>query len=82
MSDNIIRRVIEEANYMVDTNNTIREIAEIFKVSKSTVHVDLTKRLSFLDSDLYVDISNILKKHIETRHIKGGIATKNKYLVK
>lgn len=82
MNDKIIKRVLDETEYMLKTNETIREVAEVFNVSKSTVHVDLTKRLFLLDLDLYNNIGDILKKHLEIRHINGGIATKNKYLVK
>ncbi len=79
MKNNIKKRVISEANYMINTNKTIREIAQKYKVSKSTVHIDLKDRLKYIDNNLYISIINILKKHIETRHIKGGEATKKKY---
>lgn len=79
MKNNIKKRVISEAKYMINTNKTIREIAQKYKVSKSTVHIDLKDRLKYIDNNLYISIINILKKHIETRHIKGGEATKKKY---
>lgn len=82
MNKNIINRVIEESNYIVKTKDTIRNIAKVFNVSKSTVHKDLKDRLFEIDVDLYNKVSNILKYHLEVRHIRGGNATKNKFLNK
>ena len=76
---NIKKRVISEAKYMIDTDKTIREIAKEYKVSKSTVHKDMKERLKNIDENLYQKIKEIIKKHIEIRHIKGGESTKKKY---
>ena len=73
-------RVYLEALYMIKTKQTLREIAKKFHVSKSTVHTDLKNKLKELDSTLYECTQKIIKKHLETRHIKGGEATKKKYL--
>lgn len=75
----ISKRVIEEANYMVLTKKTIRDIAIVFNVSKSTVHVDLNKRLKAINYELYKKIKNILNYHLEVRHIRGGESTRKKY---
>ena len=75
-------RVLEEATYMVETEKTVREIASKFGVSKSTVHKDLHERLKYIDKDLYDKLDQILKYHIDIRHIRGGESTKNKYLNK
>ncbi len=75
-------RVLEEATYMVETEKTVREIASKFGVSKSTVHKDLHERLKYIDKDLYDRVDQILKYHIDIRHIRGGESTKNKYLNK
>ena len=80
MNSNIIKRVIEEANYIIKTEKTIREIASIFKVSKSTVHKDLHERLLEIDEKKYIKVDNILKYHTDIRHIRGGESTKRKYL--
>ncbi len=80
MENDIIKRVIAEAEYMIDTGDTLREIAKVFKVSKSTVHKDLKDRLKKLDDNLYFEIQKILKYHTDIRHIKGGESTKKKYL--
>lgn len=73
-------RVIEEANYIIETKQTIREIANKFKVSKSTVHKDLSDRLKQIDKELYNEVEQILEYHTNIRHIRGGQSTKNKYL--
>ena len=80
MSRLIINRVIEEANYIIKTKSTIRELAKIFKVSKSTVHKDLHERLKYINKLLYNEVSEILNIHISERHIRGGNATRVKYL--
>ena len=79
MNSLITKRVIDEAYYMIKTNETIREIASVFNVSKSTVHKDLHERLQNINSDLYLQIDSILKYHIDVRHIRGGESTKKKY---
>jgi putative DeoR family transcriptional regulator (stage III sporulation protein D) len=79
MNSLIIKRVLDEAYYMIKTNETIRNIAIVFNVSKSTVHKDLHERLQNINSDLYLKIDNILKYHIDVRHIRGGESTKKKY---
>lgn len=79
MNSMIIKRVISEANYMLETNKTIRDIAKAFKVSKSTVHKDLHERLLDINLPLYNNINAILKYHIDVRHIRGGESTRKKY---
>ena len=80
MNSNIIKRVIKEANYIIETEKTVREIADIFGVSKSTVHKDLHERLLEIDAEKYSKVDNILKYHTDIRHIRGGESTKRKYL--
>ena len=75
----IQKRVIDEAKYMIETKQTVREIAKIFKVSKSTVHKDLHERLVKIDKEISKEVEKILKYHIEIRHIRGGESTKKKY---
>lgn len=79
MNSLIAKRIINEANYMLNTKKTIRQIARIYNVSKSTVHKDLHERLVEIDIDLYNKVNSILKYHIDVRHIRGGEATKKKY---
>lgn len=80
MNRKIHKRVIDEANYIIESEKTIREIAEVFNVSKSTVHKDLHERLLTLDEELFVKVDNILKYHTALRHIRGGESTRKKYL--
>lgn len=76
----ISKRVIKEAEHIIETKETIRETAKKFKISKSTVHKDLQERLIKIDKSLSEDVKKILKEHIDTRHIRGGESTKKKYL--
>lgn len=80
MNKNIVKRVEEEANYILKTGETIRQIAKVFSVSKSTVHKDLHERLSDVNNKLYLEVEKILKYHTDVRHIRGGQSTKEKYL--
>ena len=80
MNSAISQRVKNEALYIIDTEKTIREIAAIFKVSKSTVHKDLHERLLNIDEKLFKKVTKILKYHTDIRHIRGGESTRNKYL--
>ena len=73
-------RIRREASYMIETQNTVREIAKKFKVSKSTVHKDLHERLKKVDYNLYIEVDAILKYHAKIRHLRGGESTKQKYL--
>lgn len=77
--EEITKRVLEEAQYIIDTNKTIRETAQMFRVSKSTVHKDLKERLIHIDKELSSEIEKILKYHIDIRHIRGGESTRIKY---
>ena len=82
MNKNLCSRVKEEAKYLISTKKTIREVAEYFHLSKSTIHKDIQERLPFLSSSLYQKVRIILDEHLEERHIRGGETTKQKYLNK
>ena len=82
MNKNIRERVIEEGRYIVSTGDTVRGMAEVFGVSKSTIHKDLRERLLEIDIDLYKDVSNILQYHADIKHIRGGESTRRKFLEK
>jgi putative DeoR family transcriptional regulator (stage III sporulation protein D) len=79
MQNTIKERVLTEANYILKTKYTIREVGKIFKVSKSTVHKDVSFRLKKIDINLYNEVQKIMKYHTSIRHIKGGESTKKKY---
>ena len=76
LSAYIIKRVVEIANHIIDTKDTIRVTAKKFNISKSTVHKDLQERLSQIDINKYNLVKEIMNEHIETRHIKGGESTR------
>ncbi len=76
----INERVIKEADFIIKTGYTIREVAKQFNVSKSTVHKDLHERLKKIDNQKYLEVDTILKYHLNIRHIRGGESTKKKYL--
>ena len=80
MNKYIYDRVINESKYIIGTGSTVREVADIFGVSKSTVHNDIRKRLMGIDRKLYEKVSSILEYHIDIKHIRGGESTKRKFL--
>jgi len=80
LRQNIEERACELAVYILETKSTVRAAAKKFHISKSTVHKDVTERLKLLNHELANQVSNILKVNKAERHIRGGIATKEKYL--
>ena len=82
MNKKIIKRVNDIADYIIKTEDTIRETAKKFNVSKSTVHKDMKERLSNINIDKYNKVKIIMNDHIETRHIKGGESTRQLFLKK
>lgn len=79
MKDVIRKRVLEVGEYINETNNTVRQAAKVFGVSKSTIHKDLTDRLPRINMELANQIRGILDKNKSERHLRGGEATKRKY---
>ena len=77
--ERLSQRAISLANYMIENKSTVRQAAKIFGVSKSTVHKDLTERLENIDSSLAIEVRKILDLNKSERHIRGGMATKEKY---
>ncbi len=67
------------AEYMLETQCTVRSVAMRFGYSKSTVHKDLSSRLVEIDKTLYDRVALLLNENKEQRHIRGGNATKLKY---
>ena len=76
MNKIITNRILKEADYIINTECTVRELGKVFKLSKSTAHKDLKERLMFIDKKKYQIIMKIFKKHIDVRHIRGGESTK------
>ena len=79
MKDYIEERAIGIANYIIDNNSTVRQTAKAFGVSKSTVHKDVTERLSQIHPALANEARVVLDLNKAERHIRGGQATKEKY---
>ena len=80
MTDTIEERACEVAVYMIETGATVRTAAKKFGISKSTVHKDLSQRLPQCNPALYSQVRKILEVNKAQRHIRGGMATKAKYL--
>lgn len=76
----IEERAIEVANFIVNSKATVREAAKKFGISKSTVHKDLTERLTQINPELAAQARVVLDINKQERHIRGGMATKEKYL--
>lgn len=79
MQQYIEERILELANYTIQRNATVRETASKYGVSKSTVHKDLQDRLPLINKQLYYAVNTILMINKSERHIRGGLATRNKY---
>ena len=75
-------RVIAVAGYIIENNATVRQTAKEFGISKSTVHKDVTERLAVIDPALAKQVRNVLDVNKSERHIRGGMATREKYLQK
>lgn len=82
MNKNINQRVIDIANHIILTKDTIRKTAVIFNISKSTVHKDIGERLMKLDINKYQEVKKIMLNHLETRHLLGGESTRQLFLRK
>ena len=80
MRDYIEERAVETAIYMIETKATVRKNARKNGVSKSTVHKDLTSRLVQVNPGLAAEARKILDVNKSERHIRGGMATREKYL--
>lgn len=77
---NIYERAVSIGNYVIENNTTVRKAAKEFGISKSTVYKDITERLSVESPILQKEVEKVLIKNKEERHLRGGEATKRKYL--
>lgn len=80
MKEYIEERAIEVANYIIENNATVRQAAKAFGISKSTVHKDCTERLVQINPSLAAETRKVLDLNKSERHIRGGMATREKYL--
>jgi len=77
---NVEDRSVVLGRYIAETGGTVRSTAKQFGISKSTVHKDVTERLQRVNHALYLDVKKVLEQNKRERHIRGGIATKEKFL--
>ena len=79
MREQTVDRAVILGEYIIETGATVRACAKIFKISKSTVHKDVTERLRKDNPQLYKEVKRVLEKNKQERHIRGGMATRRKY---
>lgn len=79
MREDLVKRCKALGQYIVENDATIRQAAKEFLYSKSTVHIDVSKRLKSVDRRLYEQVKIVLENNFNEKHIRGGIATKNKF---
>ena len=82
MKDYIEERAVEVAEFIIENNATVRQAAKRFGISKSTIHKDCTERLQQINPALAKEVRSVLEVNKQERHIRGGMATKEKYLHK
>jgi putative DeoR family transcriptional regulator (stage III sporulation protein D) len=75
----IEERAVEIANYIIEHNATVRQAAKNFGISKSTVHKDVTERLVQVNPHLAAEARKVIEVNKSERHIRGGMATREKY---
>ncbi len=80
MKEYIEERALEIGTYIMESNATVRETAKKFGVSKSTVHKDVSERLEHINPSLAAEVRKVLDVNKAERHIRGGLATREKYL--
>ena len=80
MKGYIEERAIEVAKFIIGSNATVRETAKKFGISKSTVHKDVTERLEKINPKLALEARKVLEINTAERHLRGGMATREKYL--
>ena len=80
MKDYIEARVLELAHYIIENRATVRATAKKYNISKSTVHKDVASRLLEIDAELAKRVHSVLDINKAERHLRGGLATKEKYI--
>ena len=79
MNSDTDKRAVFAGRYIAETGATVRQCAAALGLSKSTVHTDVTRRLNFIDKELYRKVRCVLDKNKTERHIRGGEATRRKF---
>ena len=79
MRTDIEERAIRLAEYITENRATVRAAAKKFGITKSTVHTDITERLESVSPELYTQVRGLLEQNKAERHIRGGMATRDKF---
>ena len=79
LNETFSERIDKEVKYICDGGYTLREVAKIVGVSKSTVHIDVTERLKKHSRTDYLKVKEVLNEHLATRHLRGGEATRRRF---
>lgn len=79
MERKIEKRTLKEAQILIESKKTLRELATELNLGKSTIHKDMQIRLKQIDQNLYNQVQSIFQEHINIRHLRGGASTKKKY---
>lgn len=74
-------RCVTIAEYIIENDSTVRKAAKVFGISKSTVHKDITVSLEKKNSALAIEVKKVLEKNKNERHLRGGEATRKKYMM-
>lgn len=82
MKEYIENRVLNLANHMIKTGDTVRATGKAWGVSKSTVHTDVTTRLKKIDYELYLKVAKVLNLNLIERHVRGGESTRRKFALR
>ena len=80
MKENVFDRACIIGRYIAETGDTVRGAAKHFGISKSTVHKDVSERLAYINPALFHIVRTVLEKNKSERHLRGGEATRQKYL--
>lgn len=77
--DKLTDRSVMLGRYIAEQGATVRQAAKTFGISKSTVHKDVSERLEYINRPLFLRVRSVLDKNKAERHLRGGLATKEKY---
>lgn len=80
MREDTEKRAVELGRYIAKNGSTVRAAAKVYGISKSTVFTDVSERLKRTDYELYAEVKRVLELNKAQRHIRGGQATKEKYM--
>ena len=82
MREEVRLRVLQAAEHILETGATVRACATQFGVSKTTIHKDMRDRLPAVDEQMCAQVDAVLRRNLEERHLRGGDATRRKFLQK